>query len=56
MKNFISIVALLVFVQTLIAEDIYQLVRVYYSLPQQLNTIAETVFPWITFDTSVVYT
>ena len=45
MKTFFSIAAFLFFVQTIIAEDIYQMVRVYYSLPQQLNTIAETGIP-----------
>ena len=45
MKTFFSVAAFLFFVQTIIAEDIYQMVRVYYSLPQQLNTIAETGIP-----------
>mgnify|MGYP003326160259 CR=1 FL=1 len=45
MKTFFSIAAFLFFVQTIIAEDNYQMVRVYYSLPEQLNTIAETGIP-----------
>ena len=45
MKTLIFTTALLFFPQIALAEDVYQLVRVYYTGPQQLRTIAETGIP-----------
>ena len=45
MKIIISIAALLFCIQIVLAKDVYQQVRVYYTLPQQLTTIAETGIP-----------
>ena len=45
MKIIISVAALLFCIQIVLAKDVYQQVRVYYTLPQQLTTIAETGIP-----------
>ena len=45
MKIIISVAALLFCIQIVLAKDVYQQVRVYYTVPQQLTTIAETGIP-----------